>query len=144
MWTKMTFQNSLGSYDTLTEVKRGRGWLCETGHAEVYADGFVAMQGRVEAAMKVCLSLHCYRKQWPLFSQTFLVICQVGCTNCMDMALLSTACNIKVSSRAMKPGTWSGILELSAVASVLYQPVRAVYSKRFGLATQIHGYVYQP
>ena len=30
------------------------------------------------------------------------------------------------------------------MASVLYQPVRAVYSKRFGLATQIHGNVYKP
>ena len=49
-----------------------------------------------------------------------------------------------VSSRTMKPSTWSGILELAAVASVLYQPVRVVYSKRFGLATQIHGCVYQP
>ena len=74
----------------------------------------------------------------------FLVICQVGCTNCMHMTLLSKACNIKVSSRVMKPSTWSGILELAAVASVLYQPVRAVYSKRFGLATQMHGHVYQP
>ena len=71
MRTKMTFQNSLGSYDTPTEVKRGRGWLCETVHAEIYTNGFVAMQGRVEEVMKVCLSLHCYLKQWPLFSQTF-------------------------------------------------------------------------
>ena len=61
----------------------------------------------------------------------------------MQSTFLSKACNIKVSSRAMKPGTWSDILELAAVASVLYQPVRAVYSKRFGLATQIHGHVYQ-
>ena len=59
------------------------------------------------------------------------------------MTLLSKACNIKVSSRAMKPGTWSGILDLATVASVLYQPVRAVYSKRFGLATLIHGHVYR-
>ena len=94
--------------------------------------------------MKVCLSLHGYPKQWTLFSQTFLVICQVGCTNCMHMTLLSKACDIKMSSRAMKASTWSGILEQpAAVASVLYQSVRAVYSKRFGLATQIHGHVYQ-
>ena len=116
----------------------------QTRHSEIYADGFVAKQGRVEEAMKVCLSLHCYLKQWPLFSQTFLVICQVGCTNCMQSTFLSKACNIKVSSRAMKPSTWSDILELAAVASVLYQPVCAMYSKRFGLATQIHGHVYQP
>ena len=62
----------------------------------------------------------------------------------MHMTLLSKACNIKVSSRAMKSSTWSGIFELAAVASVLYQTVRAVYSKRVGLATQIHGHVYQP
>ena len=86
------------------EVKRRRGWLCETGHAEIYADGLVAMQRRVEEAMKVCLSLYCYSKQWPLFSQAFLVICQVDCTNCMHMTLYQKACNIKVSSRAMKPG----------------------------------------
>ena len=59
----------------------------------------------------------------------FLVIFQVRCTNCMHMTILSKACSFKVSSRVMKPGTWSGILELAAVASVLYQPVRAVYSK---------------
>ena len=88
--------------------------------------------------MKVCLSLHGYPKQWTLFSQTFLVICREVCTNCMHMTLLSKACNIKVSSRAMKASTWSGILEQpAAVASVLFQSVRAVYSKRFGLATQI-------
>ena len=44
----------------------------------------------------------------------------------------------------MKPGTWSGILELAAVANVFCRPVRAEYPKRFGLATQIHGHVYQP
>ena len=58
------------------------------------------------------------------------------------MTLLAKAC--KVSSRAMKPSTWSSILELAVVASVFCRPVRAVYSKRFGLATQIHGHVYQP
>ena len=73
MRMKMTFQNSLGR-TRQRKSRRRRGWLCETGHAEIYADGFVAMQGRVEEAMKVCLSLHCYLKQWPLCSQTFLVI----------------------------------------------------------------------
>ena len=58
------------------------------------------------------------------------------------MTLLAKAC--KVSSRAMKPSTWSSILELAAVASVFCRPVRAVYSKRFGVVTQIHGHVYQP
>ena len=143
MRMNMMFQNLLGR--TRQQKSKGGGAGCtRPGMQKFMQMGLYAMQGRVEQAMKVYFSLHCYLKQWPLFSQTFLVICQVGCTNCMHMTLSSKAYNIKVSSRAIKPGTWSGILKLSAVASVLYQPVRAVYSKRFGLATQIHGNVYQP
>ena len=66
----MTFQNSLGR--TRQQKSKGGGaGFGETRHAEIYANGFVAMQGRVKEAMKVCLSLHCYFKQWPHFSQAF-------------------------------------------------------------------------
>ena len=40
---------------------------------------------------------------------------------------------IQQSVMSMKPGTWSGILELATVASVFCRPVHAVYPKRFGL-----------
>ena len=44
-----------------------------------------------------------------------------------------------------KPGTWSGMLQLAAVASVFCRPVRAVYPKTFGLATQKYmDTVYKP
>ena len=69
MRTNMTFLNSLGR-TCQWKSKRGRAGL-QTRHAEIYADGFVAKQDRVEEAMKVCFSLHCYLKQWPLFSQSF-------------------------------------------------------------------------
>ena len=104
----MTFQNSLGR----TRQRKSKGGGAGCGHAEIYADRFVAKQGRVEEAMKVCLSLHCYLKQWPLSVKPFLVNLSGGLyySNCMHRTLLSKACNIKVSSRAMKPSTWSGIL----------------------------------
>ena len=137
----MTFLNSLGR---ACQRKSKGGWLADEACRNLR--GWVCSQAGQSRGSDESLSIS------SLLSQTnghflvnlFLVICQMGCTNCMPMTLLSKTCNIKVSSTAMKPSTWSGILELAAVASVLYQPVRAVYSKRFGLATQIHGHMYQP
>ena len=49
------------------------------------------------------------------------------------------------SVMSTKPGTWSGMLQLAAVASVFCRPVRVVYPKTFDLATQKYmDTVYQP
>ena len=60
--------------------------------------------------MKVC--------QWLV--RLFLVICQVGCTNCVDMTLYQRHACMHHRSVIYSHETWhlSGILELAAVANV--------------------------